>query len=707
MGSLNISRIFLKISQGFLYLVLLTPLLISRNLYFPFVSGKIIFFKVVVELALFFYLLAFFTNPKQPEFEFKKYFKNPIFLSVGVFCLIFFFASFWGINAKFSLFSNYERGDGGFQFLHYLVFFFLLVSLFRTKNDWKRFFFVSIIVSLIVCFYALGQLGEAKCLVNAASNESAIQACSSGTFLAASLRVSGTLGNSSYLAVYILFHFLFIGYLFIGEKIKALKFVWGAIAVFEFYILLLTQTRGVFLGLLVAILLWVLLSIFRLIRREDKRILYIIGVVLTTLALFLVILSFFSSGHPNSVAARFVKSLDPSYVMDSLKDRFWAWSSATAAIVEKPFGWGAENFPQAFDKYYNPKLFGVESWFDRAHNIYLDYALVGGFPLLLVFLSICFFCFRQLFRMFLFSHSDKDEEIKSYFLYSILFIVITTYLVQGLVLFDVVSTYLVLFILLAFAIFLLSPIPPTPLPKPSLPSQSLLFPRIISGLLIISIPFGLYWLGFLPYQRGQFLIKALNQSQSEFIDAIKTEQTDFNKTFQNIISYIEPVIRHQSPVGESESFLSFIQMSEDFSNYLSKNEISITKNSFAPFVDYINDEFNREEKNNSLIGTRPLLTMGWLNFNAGRITKNDSYYEKTAEYFNKGLKASATRMEFILAKLELSFARKDKETANKMLNSAAGFRPDLKQTNEYYQQIYKEKFGEVWESNSGDQPPHQ
>ncbi len=685
------SRLFLKISQGFLYLVLLTPLLISRNLYFPFVSGKIIFFKVIVELALFFYLLAFFINSKQPEFEFKKYLKNPIFLSVGIFCLIFFFASFWGINPKFSLFSNYERGDGGFQALHYLILFFLLISLFRTKSDWKKLFFVSIIISLFVCFYAVGQLGEAKCLINAGGSELAQQACYSGTFLAASLRVSGTLGNSSYLAVYILFHFLFLGYLLLNEKIKALKFVWGVIAVFEFYILLLTQTRGVFLGLLTAILLWALLTIFRLFKRKDKGIFYIICIVLTILALFLVVLSVFSSGHPNSVAARFIKSLDPSYSISSLKDRFWTWSSATAAIIERPFGWGAENFPQAFDKYYNAKLFGVESWFDRAHNIYLDYALIGGLPLLLAFLSIFFFCYRKISRDFIFSNF--------YFLGSVLFIVITAYLIQGLVLFDVISTYLVLFILLAFVTSYSLSDPSTPLPKLSLPLR---FPKIIAGLLIISIPFGLYWLGFLPYQRGQLLIKALNQSQSEFVNAIRAEQTDFNETFQNIISFLESVVRHQSPVGDNESFLSSIQMAEDLSDYLSKNEISITKNSFAPFVDYINEEFDREEKNNSLIGTRPLLAMGWLNFNASRITKNDFYYGKTAEYFNKGLKASPTRMEFIYANLDLSFARKDKETAKKMLNSATGFRPDLKQTNEYYQQVYEAAFGEVWEPNMAE-----
>ena len=672
MEYLKISRVFLKISQGFLYLALLTPLLVFRNLYFPFVSGKIIFFRIAVELALLFYLLAFLIESNQPEFKFRKLFKNPIFLSVLIFSLLFFLSSFWGINPKFSLFSNYERGDGGLQMLHYFIFFFLLVSLFRKPSDWKKFFIASVVVSLSICFYALGQFNEAKCLTNAGSSQALRQACQPGTFLAANARVSGTLGNSSYLAVYALFHLFFLGYLFLNPRVRFTPYIWGAIALFEFLILLLTQTRGVFLGLLAAILLWALITIFYAFRTPPlflkKRAGQFILVALGAVAIFLVLLSVFSIGHPNSVAARFIKALSPTYVKDSLKDRFWTWGTAIASIVERPFGWGAENFPQAFDKYYNPKFFGVESWFDRAHNIYLDYALIGGIPLLIAFLSIFYFVYRQLFKQFK----------KNLLLPASMFILITTYLIQGLVLFDVISTYLVLFLFLAFAIGYFGQAQGVNQEVLSSRKTSGSAVKLVAAPLIISTFFAFYWLGFLPYQRSALLVKAIQKSQQE--------------SFENISSNFEPALHHRSPVGNNESFLALAQLSQSYLNSLYKDEIPVAKNSLDSFMHYLSNEFSKKEKSNDLIGTRPLLYFGWLNFHAGRITKDSYYFQKSAEYFNKGLQLSPTRMEFIYANLELALAAKDQETAKSMLMLASRFRPDLEQTNRYYQELYEATF---------------
>ncbi|MFA5386107.1 MAG: O-antigen ligase family protein [Candidatus Paceibacterota bacterium] len=701
MDNLKISKIFLKISQGFLYLTLLTPVLISRNLFFPFVSGKIIFFKIIVELALLFYLLAFLSNPKNETFEFKKLFKNPIFISVCVFTLLFFASSFWGINAKFSLFSNYERGEGGFQMLHYLIFFFLLVSLFKTKKDWKNLFIASILVSLVVCSYALGQLGVAKCLDRAGSNQTAIQACQTGTFLSASSQVSGTLGNSSYLAVYILFTLFFIGYLILGEKRKWLKIILGIVAIFEFLILLQTQTRGVLFGLVIATIIWCLAAaIFYLFKNRSKKSLLFVLAVLGLLAVFMLILSLIAVSHPSSVASRFIKVFSPSYLLNSLKDRFWAWGSATASIMERPFGWGAENFPQAFDKYYNPKLFGIESWFDRAHNVYLDYALVGGIPLLIAFLSIFYFFYQRIFKRFKVISEGVVLQYgnENLIILSSVFILITTYLIQGFVLFDVISTYIVLFLSLAFFVNYFDK------PEEERKNSTVVpwWGKGVVSILIISIFFGIYWLGFLPYQRSRILINAIQKSQAEFVDAIRTQKSDFSETFTKINSYFDPALNHKALVGGNETMIAFCQSNESFLNYILQQNTSPTKNSFISLVSYLDQESDKKEKANELIGTRPLLYIGWVDFAVGRASGETSYYQKAAGYFDKGLKESPTRMEFIYVNLEVALTQKDQNTAKLMLKKAFGLRPDLQETNKYYKGAYEAEFGTKFDANIVD-----
>ena len=46
---------------------------------------------------------------------------------------------------------------------------------------------------------------------------------------------------------------------------------------------------------------------------------------------------------------------------------------------EKPIlGWGQDGFNYVFNKYYDPAMYGQESWFDRAHNAPLDFLVAGG-----------------------------------------------------------------------------------------------------------------------------------------------------------------------------------------------------------------------------------------------------------------------------------------------------------------------------------------
>ena len=69
--------------------------------------------------------------------------------------------------------------------------------------------------------------------------------------------------------------------------------------------------------------------------------------------------------------------------------RFAIWHMAFEGLLARPItGWGQEGFNYVFNKYYDPTLWGQEQWFDRAHDVFLDWLVAGGVPALLLFLAL-------------------------------------------------------------------------------------------------------------------------------------------------------------------------------------------------------------------------------------------------------------------------------------------------------------------------------
>ncbi|KKU32255.1 MAG: hypothetical protein UX48_C0060G0003 [Candidatus Azambacteria bacterium GW2011_GWB1_46_27] len=62
--SLNSSFFLEKAVVILLYAALFTPLAVTSVFYFPFIFSKTIFFRTIVELAFFFYILLIFAKPE-------------------------------------------------------------------------------------------------------------------------------------------------------------------------------------------------------------------------------------------------------------------------------------------------------------------------------------------------------------------------------------------------------------------------------------------------------------------------------------------------------------------------------------------------------------------------------------------------------------------------------------------------------------------
>ena len=136
-----------------------------------------------------------------------------------------------------------------------------------------------------------------------------------------------------------------------------------------------------------------------------------------------------------------------------MKARILVWEIAWKGFLEKPvLGWGLENFNIVFDKYFNPKLFlkeyGGEVWFDKTHNIVLDTLINSGIVGLISYLSV--FCV-SIFLLLKKCLGNGERIGVNLTIISLLI----AYFVQNLLVFDMISSYVVLFLTLSFVNFLI------------------------------------------------------------------------------------------------------------------------------------------------------------------------------------------------------------------------------------------------------------
>jgi O-antigen ligase len=441
---------FERIAKWYLYAAVFAAVVVMDSIFFPFIGGKDWFFRFAVELSLIATLLwwAFEAREREVENRVKQLFKKPLVRAVTAFVAAFLLACLFAYDMHAAFWSNYERGEGGFQMIHYFLFFLLLAFLFREEKDWRRIFGFSLCSAIFMIIYGLfanfGTPGFISPYTGGTLPTGWIAKLTEGRF-------EGSLGNPAYVAPYLMFSMFFTAYLWITarrEKRATALVSWCygiLLAIFVFFFFL-SDTRGALIGMMLGVLVFLLYLLFMGTARERKW----SGVVL---AICLVL-----GGVGFAVRnTSFVENLPQGRLLQlSLSDataqsRLWVWGEAWKGFLERPvFGWGPENFTAVYDEHFNPSFFvpgqNGETWFDRAHSIFFDYLSETGIIGLLSYLGIFFVFAWEFFR----THRRKAASIV---LAGIVIAIPVAYLGQGIAIFDVFPMYLCLFLFLAFATF--------------------------------------------------------------------------------------------------------------------------------------------------------------------------------------------------------------------------------------------------------------
>jgi O-antigen ligase len=485
-----------------LFAVPFIPFLVSSTFFFPFISTKAFAWRIIIEIVFAAWLLLALLEPHyRPR-------KSVISIAILGFLLIIGLADLLGVAPLKSFWSNFERMEGFISLLHLGMFFLVISSVFE-ETDWKRWWNVSLGASFAMVLYCVLQIIGLK------------------TINQGGVRVDGTLGNAIYLAVYMLFH-IFIALLFLWQKWKShsLRWIYGLLILSQITILYNTATRGAILGLVGGVLV---MAILNLRNREAK-------IVRKASMATLVGLVILIGGFVVIKDSEFIKKSPVLYRFSSLttaelktQGRYFVWPMALEGAKERPLlGWGQENFNYIFQEHYSPEMFRLEPWFDRAHNIFLDWTVSGGIIGLLsyltLYLALLFSIWRQESKL---SHTEK----------SILTGLVAAYFFHNFFVFDHLISYILFFSLLSYIHAhghgqksLERGMAPVQVRNIALP--------IVSVLLILS----LYFVNIKPIKANVSLIEAFKSLQTP--GQTKTTIEHFQKAYRSAPLGRPEVIEH-------------------------------------------------------------------------------------------------------------------------------------------------------------------
>jgi O-antigen ligase len=412
---------------GSCLLVLILPIFYLSDVSFSFTSPKTYLFYGFVEVLTAVWVYALYMDP---SFRLSKrtwlYF-IPLFSYVLWMTL----AGALAVNPHKSFWSTLGRGTGLLTLYHALAFALIVSSLIKKNGE-------EYLYRLMRWFINGG-------FILAISVWFGNEGFNAFNFLKGSAG-GGLMGNSSLTSTYLIFILAF-GIYILTSKPPSKKGQWWLIAklaVILFSPLFINiygtlsgkgilgsargATVGIFVGVISALLGYLIIS--------KKKIFKIIGITGIVLSVIIFSIGWSQLVRPGTYAHEKFTELAGG-------TRFLLWDASQKSLSEHPyFGYGPENFSIAFQAHFNPKIllreYGNEGWSDRAHNVYYDTGVSGGYGAILLYGLFFMSLFYVLYHL-------RKSEVVNHKQIAILGGLIVGYIFQGLLIFDSLLSIMALF----------------------------------------------------------------------------------------------------------------------------------------------------------------------------------------------------------------------------------------------------------------------
>lgn len=475
-----------------LFAVPFVPFIVSSSLFFPFITGKAFVFRTIIEIIFACYLVL---AVRDENYRLKF---SWILGAALTFLIIIGLADIFAENPFKAFWSNYERMEGYITLLHLGAYFVVMGSVFNAQSLWNKLLATSVGASAMMAVYSFFQIAG-KVDINQGG-----------------VRVDGTLGNAGYLGIYMVFHIFFAGLLFFRFRSVWQRVLLGVVALMDIAVLYFTATRGAVLGLLGgALVTFVFLALKS---EEGQKIRKIAGIGVIALVVFVgIFLAFKNTSYVknNPVLSRF-SSLSFSEI--KTQGRYFVWPMAIKGFIEKPIlGWGQEGFNFVFNKYYDPRMYNQEPWFDRAHSTPLDWLIAGGALGLLSYASIFFALLYYIFK-------SKDENLTKNEK-AVMLGLISAYVFNNLFVFDQISSYILFFTILAYMHSHASETKFALWDKISIKARDMFesekYKPVVEAMAVIFMMVVLYFVIYLPWRQNKDLLAVLSLANEGKIGTVE------------------------------------------------------------------------------------------------------------------------------------------------------------------------------------------
>ncbi|MBD2700828.1 O-antigen ligase family protein [Spirosoma sp. BT702] len=352
-----------RLQYGLFLLSLLTPALFSSNVFFGYTSVRVLYFEGIVTIMA---LLAVWQE--------SVWRQKPSLLqwSILAFLGITAIANLLGVDAQNSFWSSFARMEGFVTYI-YLGLYFLLITRFQfSARQWTVALAVSVSIALLLTIFVLSTKAGRH-----TSDE----------------RLMGTFGNPTFMAIYLLQQ---LGIL----SLVALRIEWksrrvrnvtklsglGVAAIVLLGGMVMTGSRSSFIGLAAGIVILSVLLAIRNARTQPKRVLLYAAIAVGLAG----IVWFISQTDTVQHQPIIYRLTHLSGSTDTWQPRKISNQIALNAFVERPLlGWGQDNYNYGFASYYVSSLAPEGSdWYDRVHNVPLEWAFSGGVLGFLAYLAI-------------------------------------------------------------------------------------------------------------------------------------------------------------------------------------------------------------------------------------------------------------------------------------------------------------------------------
>jgi putative inorganic carbon (HCO3(-)) transporter len=422
-------------------IIFFTPLVFAWaiNMQNVFELNKLVFFRLVLYILIFLITIEiFFLGYKK-----NKNFIIGLIFSFGLF-LAFLLSTFLGANSEIAFWGNYYRQQGFFSFIHYLLFFLIVLYKIDSFQKIKSALKVVIFSSFFCCLYGVFQIAGW------------VDFLKWNNGIMTSGRIFSSFGQPNFFGHYLIFIIPLTVYFFFFSKKIILKVTYAGIFFLQLFCLIFTYSRSAWLGFIFILFVTFCFLLFYFWKKiKFKKIILIFLIVIIGLA------GFFISGINKkevdidgiSFKERIKSIVSLNYGSNKIRLIFWQASLKefySAPLKNKIFGYGLDTEQYVFAKHYEPDwaIYEKSNMIpDRAHNLIFDTILqIGLFGLTVYFLFFIYFFKKGI----LFLKQEKNKE-KKYLVFAF-FLCFSAYFINNLFSFSTTPLFVYFFFYLALGL---------------------------------------------------------------------------------------------------------------------------------------------------------------------------------------------------------------------------------------------------------------